>query len=128
MKDIRVVVPLKWNSALRRELFHKLQQKGYTWSCGDSLSQDKEKYHNLAYVAIYVYPLHVKYSSKIELVQKAESECGFNYVLPSNVNVDKIFHSLDYIKSVVLNEIKEEDALRSFVNTHYSIKDMFCYD
>ena len=124
MADIRIVVPLKWDSDLRKELFKILQEKGYKWSGGDPLSLEREKYQNMAYVAIYAVNPYIRYSSHIEMLNKPVSDCGYNYILPSNVKIKQILKSLVYVKTL-LSEDPAEYKIDNFVTSHHELKDWF---
>lgn len=118
---IRVIVPLTWESDLRRELFLKLKELGYTWSKGDPLDSDQEKMHNMAYVAIFINQPIVKFSSKIELGEKPKSEHWYNYFL-TYPDVDKVLQSINFIKQY-LDEDQDEYEIENFIMSHHSLKD-----
>ena len=121
--NIRVVVPLKWNSQFREDLFTTLKQLGYKWSKGESLTTDKEKFHHMAYIAINCNEPFVTFSSKMNIVEKPVSECGLNYILV-RPDIPKILSTINYIKQYLAESPREED-LHSFVQSHYELKDLF---
>jgi hypothetical protein len=118
---VRIVIPLKWESPFRIDLFNKLKELGYRWSKGDSLDVDYAKLHKMAYVAIFVTEPIVRFSSKKELGQKPTSENGFNYIMIRPA-VDDVVRCLSYIKQY-LNENPDSDEVEEFIMNHHVLKD-----
>ncbi len=119
--NIRVIVPLKWESDFRIDLFSVLKKRGYTWSGGDSLDVDQQKMHNMAYIAICVDRPIISFSSKISIVEKYRGECGYNYVVV-NPTIDNIFNSINFINKLLEEQI-DEFYLDSFIRSHHELKD-----
>lgn len=119
---IRIIVPLKWESNLRRELFQELNKLGYTWSKGDLLDVDQENMHNMAYIAIFITEPIIKFSSNIEVGKKLKDIGWYNYFLPCP-DINKVIGSINFIKQY-LDENPEECKIEDFITNHHLFKDL----
>ena len=119
---IRIIVPLTWESDLRKELFQKLTELGYTWSAGDSLNIDREIFHNMAYIAIFITKPIVKFSSNIEIGKKLRDISWYNYFV-SCPDVDGVIQSINFIKQY-LSENPEEYKIKDFITNHCLFNDL----
>ena len=119
---IRIIVPLTWESDLRKELFQKLTELGYTWSAGDSLNIDRERFHNMAYIAIFITDPIVRFSSNIEIGKKLRDISWYNYFV-SCPDVDGVIQSINFIKQY-LSENPEEYKIKDFITNHCLFNDL----
>ena len=124
-QDIRVVIPLRWESVKRKTLFEELKKLGYTWSQGDSLDTDKENLHRMAYVAVYINAPVIRFSSNPKLIDKPVSECGYNYIIHDSSSVSDIIKSLKYLQSLSEEDLNTEYRIKGLVESHYRLKDFF---
>ena len=119
---IRIIVPLRWESDLRKELFKKLTELGYTWSAGDSLNTDRKGFHNMAYIAIFITEPIVRFSSNIEIGKKLKDISWYNYFV-SCPDVDGVIQSINFIKQY-LSENPEEYKIQDFITNHCLFSDL----
>ena len=115
MQDLRVIVPISWQSALREPLFSALKQKGYKWSKGNSLDTCSEKLMQMAYVAIYVHKPICKFASHLAKAKDIVSEVGLNYIV-KNYSVNEILDTIKYLEK--LSKELSENQLISFLQSH----------
>jgi len=117
--EIRVIVPINWDSNLRRDLLKALKFRGYTWRCGEDLESNQPNCVNAKYIAISTTHSVVSYSSHLDIISKVSSGCGYNYIL-ATPSVEKAIQTVQLIQKYWLNQL-EENQIVDLLQEHYNL-------
>lgn len=119
--EIRVIVPINWDSDLRRELLKALKFRGYTWRCGEDLESNQPNCMNAKYIAISTTHPVISYSSHFDIVDKVSSSCGYNYILPTP-SVKRAIQTVQLIQNYWLHKL-DEDQIVALLQEHRTLLD-----
>lgn len=120
--NVRVLVPLKWDSSFREGLLLTLKDLGYRWQKGTSLTADQKAFHKMAYIAIWCNEPIVSFSSNKKMIDRPSTDLGLNYIM-INPTIPNVVSAINCIKKYLAEDLSEE-SLRDFIESHYELKNL----
>lgn len=115
--NVRLIIPLTYDSPLRIPLFDFLRSKNYTWGNGDSINLDSNGIQNIQRLIIFVNRPWIRYSNKEKYGNTLQVESGFNYFV-QEPSIEKISSLLNVLSS--LNKNETQYTLYDFIREHYN--------